>query len=147
MVTIHTRRQAEWSNGKWQNEFQHKYTSDTLLTRVSCDLINSDFCDDDAKVEGLAADDLKQEEVYGDKIKMEEKVPLKTSCNISSFQGSSSKEYLGLTDEEWYEFLFVAWEVNRGKLEIDAHFFSSMILVLGPRLYRHYKSVNNVVSV
>ena len=72
-----------------------------MATRVSCDLINSNFSDDDAKVEGLGADDLKQQEVYGEKNKMEEKVPLKTSCNISSFQESSSKEYLGLTEEEW----------------------------------------------
>ena len=53
-------------------------SSDTWPTRVSCDFINSDFCDDDAKVERLTEDDLKQEEIYGERNKMEETVPLKT---------------------------------------------------------------------
>ena len=78
-------------------------SSDTWPTRVSCDLINSGFSDDDAKVERLTEVDLKQEEVYGERNKIEETVPLKTfyNYNRSSFQGSSSKEFLGLNKEEW----------------------------------------------
>ena len=72
-----------------------------MATRVCCDLFNSDLFDDDAKVEGLTEDDLKQVEVFAEINKIEETVPLKTSYNIPSFQGSSSKEYLGLTEEEW----------------------------------------------